>query len=285
MLIFSHFPLNITPLSCSADGVLVLLKIVPRISDGAASSDFHVIETTELSNITGSEVKKMELIGEGPDAHVYIGTESELFRVPVQSCSAHTTCCECVASRDPYCGFSVNDQTCMPPQGIGAVSPWIQDIETGDTGVCANTATSGDVAATTDVATPGMCGGGGGGGGVVIDNTNTSSATPPPGPDATMGTVGVSVTGAGLNSRDSTFADYTWIIVGTVGGFVGGVVIGVVVAILIKCSGGSRRNKNLDLTRTCEITNDTNTGTPGEWSRDLFIACSPCTVDFYSIAP
>ena len=78
------------------------------------------------------------------------------------------------------------------------------------------------------------------------------------------------MTGIGLNNRNgpqssSTFDLTNWIIVGTVLGFVGGVVAGVVVAIVVSCLRRRRRGKTLDLTRSCEITNDTNAVNLGEF--------------------
>ncbi len=171
---------------------MVPFTIPPLDIYGSVRHDYHVIETTVLWTRPAGytwqtmEVNKMELIGVGPDAHIYIGTESELFRIPVQSCSAHSTCCDCLASRDPYCAFPVTGQSCVARESIGAASQWIQDIQSGNTSLCTTVTTGSDASGTTDVATPKTCGGG-----VVVDNGNPTTDPPrttnPPGPGGPVG--------------------------------------------------------------------------------------------------
>ncbi|NWT56401.1 PLXA4 protein, partial [Erythrocercus mccallii] len=44
--------------------------------------------------------------------HLYIMSEKQLTRVPVESCSQHETCSECLGSGDPHCGWCVLHNTC-----------------------------------------------------------------------------------------------------------------------------------------------------------------------------
>lgn len=63
-------------------------------------------------------------------------------------------------------------------------------------------------------------------------------------------------TAAGLSPQFSS-RNQIWIIVGTVLGFAGGVVIGIIVVILLRQVRLGNRRKTFDLTRSCEITNET----------------------------
>uniref|UniRef100_A0A803XP47 Plexin-A4 n=1 Tax=Meleagris gallopavo TaxID=9103 RepID=A0A803XP47_MELGA len=44
--------------------------------------------------------------------HLYIMSEKQLTRVPVESCSQYETCSECLGSGDPHCGWCVLHNTC-----------------------------------------------------------------------------------------------------------------------------------------------------------------------------
>uniref|UniRef100_A0A803V296 Plexin-A4 n=1 Tax=Ficedula albicollis TaxID=59894 RepID=A0A803V296_FICAL len=44
--------------------------------------------------------------------HLYIMSEKQLTRVPVESCSQHETCSQCLGSGDPHCGWCVLHNTC-----------------------------------------------------------------------------------------------------------------------------------------------------------------------------
>ncbi|KYO38809.1 hypothetical protein Y1Q_0023480 [Alligator mississippiensis] len=46
------------------------------------------------------------------DEHLYIMSEKQLTRVPVESCGQYKTCSECLGSGDPHCGWCVLHNTC-----------------------------------------------------------------------------------------------------------------------------------------------------------------------------
>ena len=101
------------PLSLPDTTSLLLLKVLV----GYKKRTHHIIQTTVLAEGSPDSthfVTKMEQLGSGPDAHIYIGTETDLYRVPVQSCSSHSTCCQCVAARDPYCAYDTSAGYCVP---------------------------------------------------------------------------------------------------------------------------------------------------------------------------
>ena len=127
----------------------------------------------------------MEIYDSGPSAYLYIGTETDIYRVPTQDCASYSTCCQCVAARDPYCAF---DAAASEPSGscvaVGVADSsrdLRQDLTNGDTGVCVISAASSSVSDETQSGTSDaettpskpMCSGGvtppGGGGGSVTE--------------------------------------------------------------------------------------------------------------------
>ena len=122
------------------DDALVMLKVLVKTQNGTTiTSYYHVIDTTILSpapsDNSSHKVTKMQLYGEGASAHVYIGTETDIYRIPVQSCSAHTSCCECVTTRDPYCGFDKAAGTCVSLSTSNSQN-LTRDLVDGNTDVC-----------------------------------------------------------------------------------------------------------------------------------------------------
>lgn len=81
-------------------------------------------------------VTKMEQYGTGTSAYIFIGTESNIYRIPVQSCSDYTTCVSCIKAKDPYCAFSKHSLSCAPTDQAGDSSRYIQDLENGDSSLC-----------------------------------------------------------------------------------------------------------------------------------------------------
>lgn len=100
------------------------------------TSSYHVISATVLPTESNSShiVTKMEFQGSGPQAHVYIGTETDIFRVPVQSCSSYSSCCQCVVARDPYCAYDMSTKICASSDSSHAL---IQDLVGGNSERCA----------------------------------------------------------------------------------------------------------------------------------------------------
>lgn len=168
--------------------------------NGAPSQ--HVVETTVLPDRVGrsTKVTKMQLLGSGASAHVYVGTDTDLHRVPVQTCSAsYSSCCHCVASRDPYCGFDPISGNCVALGSTDSRQGLLQDLVGGNSDVCTVGTSSGSVGetqpsssetapTTAAVASILACSGGvvpGGGpntdAGSVLDSTTATAAVTGPG--------------------------------------------------------------------------------------------------------
>ena len=114
-----------------------MLKIfIPNI-EGLDDLPHHVIDTIVLPARPDSShiVTTMQLLGSGPQAHLYVGTETDIYRVPVQRCDLHDTCCKCVTARDPYCGYDSTTELCAPVSA-GTVD-LTQDLVAGDMQLCA----------------------------------------------------------------------------------------------------------------------------------------------------
>lgn len=60
---------------------------------------------------------------------LYLGTDSEVVRVPVHRCGHYKTQHACLAAKDPYCGWDTNRLECSPPPGKNPfVSSWLQEV-------------------------------------------------------------------------------------------------------------------------------------------------------------
>ncbi len=112
---------------------LLLLKMM------LVDSTYHLLQTTTLATDTSSSlaVTSMKLHGTGTDARLYIGTETELYRVPLYQCSEYKSCCECVTSRDPYCAYNFMSESCGSHDvDVNGTSWLVQELVNGDAGVC-----------------------------------------------------------------------------------------------------------------------------------------------------
>ena len=99
---------------------------------------------TTTSQNSPPEITQIRLLGTGPQAHVYVGTTTGIYRVPTSQCGNYTDCCSCVEARDPYCAYDVAAQRCVAvgaTQGGGGTL--VQDVVNGDIGQCAGLATPG----------------------------------------------------------------------------------------------------------------------------------------------
>lgn len=176
----------------TGENALLLLKVLVVNSTAAGNApSHHVIQTIILpmDQDSSSLVTKMEFLGSGPNAHIYIGTETDIYRVPVQTCSSYDSCCLCVTSRDPYCAFDTSSGSCTTFDATGQQGALIRDYISGDSGLCAST-TGGGV---TDVG---------------VESTGTrmcssSSPPPPPGPPPPSTSVNGG-TGPGSSGKDSS---------------------------------------------------------------------------------
>ncbi|KAK4320514.1 hypothetical protein Pmani_008631 [Petrolisthes manimaculis] len=60
---------------------------------------------------------------------LYLGTDSEVVRLPVHRCDRYRTRASCLAARDPYCGWDEGRLQCSPPPGRNPFVPtWIQGV-------------------------------------------------------------------------------------------------------------------------------------------------------------
>ena len=79
----------------------------------------------------------MLLRGSGADAHIFIGTENGIYRVPTADCARFTDCCLCVAARDPYCTYDLSTHTCL---AVGSTDSdrenLLQDFAPGNSNLC-----------------------------------------------------------------------------------------------------------------------------------------------------
>ena len=112
---------------------LFLLKLTkPR-----SALTFTQVQKISLpNNLKTSFVTKMKLYGTGASTYVYIGTENNIYRVPVQSCSDYTTCFSCVQARDPYCGFNKGSLSCTSSVQAVESNTYLQDLENGNATIC-----------------------------------------------------------------------------------------------------------------------------------------------------
>jgi hypothetical protein len=122
----------------AVDDTLVLLKFLVATYD--TSQSYHLIHTKELPTTSldlssSPTVTKMEIYGSGPSAHIYMGTESDVYRFPVQDCASHSTCCRCVSARDPTCGFDTALGRCVYA-AVGSRQSLLQDLDSGNIDIC-----------------------------------------------------------------------------------------------------------------------------------------------------
>ena len=66
---------------------------------------------------------------------VYLATNARLTVIPVDDCSAYTSCSACVGARDPYCAYNTLTMTCVnassaPRQNL------LQDVVMGTSSSC-----------------------------------------------------------------------------------------------------------------------------------------------------
>ena len=106
---------------------------------------YHISQSTVLrpdptntSQNSLPEITQIRLLGTGPQAHVYVGTTTGIYRVRTSQCGNYTDCCSCVEARDPYCAYDAAAQRCVAVNANhGGGSTLIQDVVNGDVGQCA----------------------------------------------------------------------------------------------------------------------------------------------------
>uniref|UniRef100_H3BDX5 Semaphorin-1A n=1 Tax=Latimeria chalumnae TaxID=7897 RepID=H3BDX5_LATCH len=92
---------------------------------------------SELS-LFGSEEPIFALSLDTITGHLYVGTASEITRLPLADCERYgETCRKCVAARDPYCGWNRASQKCSSIQeSSSSSSEFLQNIERLDVSIC-----------------------------------------------------------------------------------------------------------------------------------------------------
>ena len=104
---------------------------------------YHISQSIVLTpdprqpNAVLPEITQLRLFGTGPEAHVYVGTTTGIYRVNTSRCENYTDCCSCVGARDPYCAYNATSQMCeavSADQRVG--STLVQDVANGDVGQC-----------------------------------------------------------------------------------------------------------------------------------------------------
>ena len=95
---------------------------------------FTLVQEIPLSSNWSSLVTRVKLYGTGASAFVYIGTENNIYRIPVQSCTDYTTCSTCIKARDPYCGFDT--LSCSSTDQSESSGSFLQDVAGGNTSLC-----------------------------------------------------------------------------------------------------------------------------------------------------
>ncbi|RXM91607.1 Plexin-B2 [Acipenser ruthenus] len=68
-------------------------------------------EQYDKKTVGNTRVNKNLFFDAGQD-HIYVTTEKEVTRVPVQECHWRSSCQSCVTARDPYCGWCVAEGKC-----------------------------------------------------------------------------------------------------------------------------------------------------------------------------
>lgn len=71
--------------------------------------------------------------------HLYVGTATEIQRIPLAECSRYgDTCRECILSRDPYCGWDLGRKKCLaiPPGYNSSTGALIQNLDQSNASIC-----------------------------------------------------------------------------------------------------------------------------------------------------
>ncbi|KAF0310109.1 Plexin-B [Amphibalanus amphitrite] len=64
----------------------------------------HAFEYDELELDPGSEILS-DMVLDEQRQHVYVLSETKVFKLKLQTCEQHTNCSLCLETRDPYCGW------------------------------------------------------------------------------------------------------------------------------------------------------------------------------------
>lgn len=136
---------NIPFYSPSGDIVLLKVTYVPsRVRDKFHISQSVVLEPGQASGpetiyrSPPRDITQMKLRGTGPQAQVYVGTTTGIYRVPTSQCGDYTDCCSCIEARDPYCAFDSTLLRCVAVEdGNRGSGSLVQDVVNGNVTMCA----------------------------------------------------------------------------------------------------------------------------------------------------
>ena len=114
-----------------------LIKAVNSLSPKSRTTTRTVIiEEIELMT---SPVKIVTVVNSKKGAgHVVVTSAVEMKSVSLYRCDKARTCVECVALQDPYCAWSVREDTCSGAQSWskGSQSDFLQSVHTGRHSEC-----------------------------------------------------------------------------------------------------------------------------------------------------
>ncbi|XP_043246790.1 plexin-B-like [Amphibalanus amphitrite] len=71
----------------------------------------HAFEYDELELDPGSEILS-DMVLDEQRQHVYVLSETKVFKLKLQTCEQHTNCSLCLETRDPYCGWCSLEKRC-----------------------------------------------------------------------------------------------------------------------------------------------------------------------------
>ncbi|XP_069764363.1 plexin-B2-like isoform X2 [Narcine bancroftii] len=72
----------------------------------------QIAEEYQVINMNSSSRVNSDLVFDAKRDHLYVMTENQITRLPVQECINYKTCDLCIASGDPYCGWCAAEGVC-----------------------------------------------------------------------------------------------------------------------------------------------------------------------------
>ena len=107
--------------------VATIQGLIKKISILPSTQETCVIEIWQAVSDTNIAIKNIQFLK--ATNSLYIGTEIELIRLPVEHCDRHVSRKSCLNAMDPYCGWNVYNYTCSTaPQYDPLVKYWIQNV-------------------------------------------------------------------------------------------------------------------------------------------------------------
>lgn len=88
-----------------------LLKLVKYTASGENKERYHIVEERQIFEQSIEELKMMT--DEWGKKHLILSTYADVKRVALEKCHRYTSCQDCIALRDPYCGWSASLDRCV----------------------------------------------------------------------------------------------------------------------------------------------------------------------------